>query len=179
MNYSQTAVKLLVVNVMALASFGCDRPYFESELESGSPVNELLLSFSNTKFETAADLEYVLNNAVACERSIVFVNVDWSLYMPLNRRKFAEFSIAYNDLHPDTPVMFHYTDASRGNYVPYETLEGSREVESYRFKSLIHGNGELFWLEKGRVVHIEPIQNFTFVSDLIDKTNQLKSANLN
>jgi hypothetical protein len=39
--------------------------------------------------------------------------------------------------------------------------------------SLIHGWGELVWMEKGRVLHVERILNYESTSELIQKTETL------
>ena len=186
MNLARTITPILLAMGLLLSCTSCNLPDRESDyisnLKVSDSVKELLQDFENTKFESVEDIQRVLANAVTCERAIVFVDVKWSATARMGLFKFAELAIAYNELHSSAPVMFHYTDATEGNYVPYEVLPGAHEALPYGRRSLhvglIQGNGELFWLKQGQVIHVEPILNFNFVSDLVDKTHQIMSSDI-
>lgn len=155
---------------LCVLCLGCDRRLRKTEVT----VEQLVASFADAKLRNATDVQYVIANASASPRAILFVNLDWAIMDPM-RERFAEFSIEYRQIHPNEPLLFHFVDCTQvtNGYGPLRSLPGWQELHDAAGTSLIHGCGELVWIENGRVLHVEPILNYESTSDLIDKTESL------
>jgi len=140
-------------------------------------IDDLVASFNGARNETEVGVQNAVDNAAASERAIMFVHVDWASMQP-QQQQFAQFIIEYHRKHSATPVMFHYVDCTpiTDGYSPLRALPGWQELEADG-QSLIHGWGELVWIERGRVLHVERIINFKSASELVNKTEQLMSLN--
>jgi hypothetical protein len=150
---------------------GCQQREY-TPIEPVTQVQELARTLSAVQLRTEADVQGVVSHAAACERAILFVNVDWAIMEPQQTR-FAQFAFDWHETHPNDDVQFHYVDCTvTHNYGPLRSLAGWAELEK-QAGGLIHGWGELVWMEKGRVLHVERILNFQSSVQLIDKTNAL------
>lgn len=158
-----------VVMLSIAACIGCNRVEPPVEIS----VDEIVASFANASLESAEDVQCVVGNAAASEQAILFVNLDWAIMQP-QRRQFAEFMIEYQRKHPINSLVFHYVDCTplKSGYAPLRNLPGWQELES-NGQSLIHGWGELVWMKRGRVLHVERIINFDTASGLVRKTDQI------
>lgn len=156
--------------ICALAPLGCERASQNVDL----PVNEMVASFESAKLESKEDVQRVVTNAALSERAIMFVNVDWAIMEP-QRTRFAQFAINYHQANPDDSVLFHYVDCTpvTNGYAPLRSLTGWRELQKAAGTALIHGWGEIVWMHKGRVLHVERILNFETTKDLMEKTKSL------
>jgi hypothetical protein len=123
---------------------------------------------------SASDVQRIISTAAAADRAILFIHVDWALMEP-QRTRFVEFINDYLRLHPQDDLGFYYVDCTSvtDGYAPFRSLTGWRELEVAAGTSLIHGWGELVWMEQGRVLHVERILNFESTSELIQKTEAL------
>lgn len=169
MTYLQIPTRILIA-AFVLMIVGCDR----NEPESKTQVAGLVATFASASLETEADVANVVSNAAASQRAIMFVNLDWAIMEP-QRTRFAQFVLNYRHKHPDDPVLFYYVDCTpvTNGYAPLRSLSGWQELQDAAGTSLIHGWGELVWMERGRVLHVERILNFDSTSKLIEKTESL------
>jgi hypothetical protein len=142
--------------------------------ERRSAIAELAASLVGARLETEADVQAVVANAARSRRAIMFVHVDWAIMEP-QRTRFAQFVVEYQRMYPNDGVLFHYVDCTSvtDGYAPLKALPGWQELENTEGTSLIHGWGELVWLEQGRVLHVERTLNFDTTSDLLQKTRRL------
>ncbi|PHS03220.1 MAG: hypothetical protein COA78_18590 [Blastopirellula sp.] len=162
-----------VITMLTVA--GCDFAVTEPTLtEPALTVKELEVTMRNVKNETEADVQAVVDNAAAADRAIMFINLDWSV-MAHQIPQFAEFSIEFQKAHPDENVMFHFVDCTpvtHLGYKPLRALDGWKELE-VDGGSLIHGWGEVAWLEHGHVLHVQRIDEFESTAELIEFTERL------
>jgi hypothetical protein len=155
---------------------GCNH----SEPKREVPLEELVVSLAHASLETEADVQAVVSDAARSPRAIMFVHVDWAIMEP-QRTRFAAFMLEYYRTYPADPMLFHYVDCTSvtNDYAPLEALAGWQELENAAGTSLIHGWGELVWMEHGRVLHVERILNFDTASELVEKTQSLMPARTN
>jgi hypothetical protein len=104
----------------------------------------------------------------------MFIHVDWAIMEP-QRTRYRQFVSDYLQLYPGDDLAFYYVDCTSitDGYAPLRRLTGWAELEDAAGTSLIHGWGELVWLEQGRVLHVERIMNFKSMSKLLQKTEAL------
>jgi len=135
-------------------------------------------TFRSAKLETEEDVQLVVSHAAASKRAIMFINIDWAI-LGNERKRFAEFMVAYHHKHQDDPVLFHYVDCTpvTSGYYPLRSLSGWKELESTKGTSLVHGWGEVVWMEHGHVLHVERILNFDTTQRLIEITESLLPPN--
>lgn len=169
MTYSHFLIRI-PATICVLVFLGCDRHEESPEM----PVDELVASLSSASLETEDDVQRVVSNAAASPRAVMFVHLDWAIMEP-QRTRFVEFVLDYQRLHPDDPLLFHYVDCTpvTSGYRPLRSLPGWQELHEAAGTSLIHGWGELVWMEHGRVLHVERILNFDSTSQLVEKTETL------
>lgn len=160
----------LPIGICLIVGLGCDVQHNASK----SQVNKLVADFAALECNSEDDVRKIVSHAAAARRSILFIQLDWA-FMYDQHRRFAEFSIAHSNAHPESNVGFYYVDCTpvTSGYAPLHELNGWDELEAAAGTSLIHGWGEVAWLENGRVLHVEPILNFDSVDDLIEKTQDL------
>jgi hypothetical protein len=158
---------------LSLLLTGCDRPQNTPPIS----VEELTASLRAATLETEAAVERVVSIAAASERAVMFVHVDWAIMGP-QRTRFAEFMRDYNRSHPGNNLGFYYVDctAITSGYAPLTKLPGWAELEAAAGTSLLHGYGELVWLERGRVVGVKQILSFATTAELMQETERLMSA---
>lgn len=178
MSSSKLQPRLLVLLCM-LAIWGCNRDAPETEVRvdetvASLEVDELVASFDNVNLETEADVQHVVSNAAASPRAIMFVHLDWASMEP-QRTRFAEFMLEYQRTYPDGQILFHYVDCTpvTNGYAPLRSLPGWQKLHEAAGTSLIHGWGELVWMEKGRVLHVERILDCGSAAELVEKTDRL------
>ncbi len=164
----------LLLLLCGLTLLGCNRN--EAPKFNVNPEN-LMTSLDRVSVETETAVQAAVSNAVHATRAIVFVHVDWAP-MKLQRARFVDFMIEYDRTHPALPVMFHYVDCTpvTDGYGPLKSLPGWQKLQDAAGSSLIHGEGELVWMEGGRVLHVERILNFGSVPELVHKTEVLMSS---
>jgi len=171
---------LLVSLVITVAVGSIARSYFNhiAALEraklTSSLVDEMLQSFKVARRSSAADVQHVVDHAASSERSIMFIDICWSMTAKIGSYRFAEFIVEYQNAHPNDPVMFYYVDCSHGanGYAPFRSLPGWKDLETAG-QSLISGNGELVWMHQGEVLRVEPIGRTQTNSELIRMTDRL------
>jgi hypothetical protein len=152
---------------------GCN----QGEPERDEVMSTLVSSLEHANLETEADVQAVVSNATRSSRSVMFVHVDWAIMEP-QRTRFAAFCLEYQRTHSGDPVLFHYVDCTSvtDGYGPLRALPGWKGLESAAGTSFIHGWGELIWMDRGRVLHVERILNFETSTELVEKTRSLMSA---
>lgn len=127
----------------------------------------------DVNIESPDQVRNALDNAVASDRAIVFVHVDWAP-MGHHRELFRKFADEYLRTHQDKPVNFHYIDftsVSR-DYAPLCALDGWDKLQSQSQAHLMGGNGELAWIKNRTLVCVESI-GFRNPKALIAKTEAL------
>lgn len=133
--------------------------------------------------QSPAEQDAMIRHAATCERAIIFVHADWSITSVIGLIFYDDYSAAYLQ-QPDRPfVDFHYMDYSTLNRAPQrlESLPGWHELKRRPNSALLHGNGELIYLEKGRVIAVEPAllidsTKAVRIRNALDWTNELVNA---
>jgi hypothetical protein len=151
-----------------MTTHGCER----SELTSR--YKEISANIAASSLTSDFEVQRIVSSAAAAERAIVFVHVGWAPMEP-QRTRYAQFAHDYLELHPQENLEFYYVDCTpvTSGYAPLKRLAGWAELEAAAGASLIQGWGELVWMERGRVLHVERIQNFESISGLLNKTEAL------
>jgi hypothetical protein len=138
-------------------------------------VDRLVASFEKASLETPEQVEHVVANAESSERAVLFLHVDWAV-MAQQHERFAEFILDFQQAHPRDGVGFHFVDCTpvtRG-YAPLRELNGWQGLEDHvGGSSLIHGWGEVVWMEGGRVLQVKPILHFESSEELVRFTKGL------
>lgn len=153
-----------------MALIGCERSGHTGELQAA----EVARRMSGARLATKDDVERVVANAVASERAIMFIHVDWAP-MEYQRTLYAQIMLQYARLYPDESLGFHYVDCTSigGDYSPLTSIAGWWDVQRTAGASLIGGHGELVWLERGRLLHVEPTLDFASPEEIVRKTDYL------
>jgi hypothetical protein len=144
------------------------------QVEPASSFNEPSTSIAVSPLKTEWDVQRIISTAAAAERAIMFIHVEWALMEP-QRSRYAQFVNDWLQLHPRDNLEFYYVDCTpvTSGYAPLKRLTGWTELQDAAGTSLIHGMGEVVWMERGRVLHVESIQNFDSISALLKKTQTL------
>lgn len=166
-------VSLLGCLLMLLGCNGGSAPD-EASPDSDWNVDVIAASLKEARLKTEGDVQGAVTNAARSSRAVLFVHVDWAPMEP-HRTRFAEFMVAYQRKHSDDPMLFHYVDCTSvtNGYAPLRSLTGWQALHDARGGSLLHGSGELVWLERGRVLHVESILDFDSTAELLRKTKSL------
>ncbi len=104
--------------------------------------------------QTAAELDSMVEHAAGCERSVIFVHANWSLTSKFCLLFYDDYIWAYLE-QPGRPfVNFHAMDYSVYNRLPDSLagLEGWDELSQRQGRARFAGDGELIYLENGKVV---------------------------
>jgi hypothetical protein len=151
-------------------SIGCDATSTNPRLTKGVRDADLrIVELASVNIPFASDFGLEIEKAMKANQSIVFVHVEWAL-MDAQRRKFCDFVSAYRKAHLNDGTSFHYIDFThvvhnKESLKELKRLNGWSELPS----GVIHGNGELIWTKRGKVVSFEPIMSFT-LDELVKKT---------
>jgi hypothetical protein len=142
--------------------------------EPAKVFNEFSANNAPPRLNSPSDVQRVVTSAATAERAILFIHVDWAP-MTQQRTRFDDYVSDYQHSHPQDDLAFYYVDCTSitESYAPLKRLAGWKELEGEAGTSLIHGYGELVWMEQGRVVHVERILNFESTSELLQKTEAL------
>ena len=153
--------------------FGCNQPKPTSTLE----VDALVAQFREVSNDTVEEVEQVVANAAQADRAVMFIDLDWAL-TALYYRTYAQFMIKYHARHPTDPLHFHFVDCTpiTIDYKPLRELPGWQELIDESGTALIHGCGEIVWLDQGRVIHVQQITDFNSAQELVKLTEQLMPA---
>jgi hypothetical protein len=158
---------LTCTGLVAMTLFGCDK----QNSQAAAMIDELAASLAKAKLPDDFAVERVVSHAARQDRSILFVHVDWAP-MKFQQKQLAEFIVAYQQRYPEVPIAFHYVDCTNSKYyASLKSLPGWQELSGGR--SLIHGWGELVWMKKGRVLHVERIDEYGSAAKLIERTESL------
>ncbi|KLU02350.1 hypothetical protein RISK_005416 [Rhodopirellula islandica] len=120
------------------------------------------------------DVRRLVDNALVSRRSVMFIDVDWAI-TEIYHRRYAEFLVAYHTQHPNDSLMFHFVDCSSvsQDYGPLREIPGWQQLMVDAGTAMIHGNGEIAWIENGRVLHVQSIRAFNTASELVEFTETL------
>ena len=153
-----------------MTSLSCGR----TQPEPAKGLKEFSANIAPLRLNSPSDVQRIIASAATEERAVLFIHVDWALMEP-QRTRFDEFVNDYLRLNPRDNVGFYYIDCTSitDGYAPLKRLTGWPELEGAAAMSLIHGWGELVWMEQGRVLHVERILNYESTSELIQKTETL------
>lgn len=170
---------LLISFVLVIAAASMATSYFRhyaarQRAESRSELaRELVQSFESVP-SSIGDIQRIVDHAAASERSVMFIDIGWSITSKVGLRQFADFVVDFEHAHPNNIVKFHVVDGTSvtNGYAPFRSLPGWKELET-NGQSLIHGNGEIVWMFRGKVVRVEPIGRFPKNSDLMLLTEQI------
>ena len=159
-----------IIFVFVALSIGCDATSTNPRLTKKVGDAELrIVDLASVNIPFANDFGLEIEKAMKADQSIVFVHVEWApMHAP--RRKFCDFVNAYRKAHLSDGTSFHYIDFTHAvhNKESRKELKGLNGWSELR-SGVIHGNGELIWINRGKVVSIEPIMNFT-LDELVKKT---------
>lgn len=134
---------------------GCNDQNFNSVTSE-----ELLESMDSANLDSRQDVVQAISNAANSSKSVIFVNLKWSLQSAISRRVYSDWVAKFSKRNQKTDIAFHYIDATSitSDYSPFEELPGWRELQrSNNGRSLIGGYGELVWISGGRVVDVKPM----------------------
>lgn len=100
----------------------------------------------------------------------------------MNRQRdlFLRFAAVCKNKYPGV-ICFRYIDFTdvSGDYPQLFSLPGWAELRQQRGgDALIHGYGELVWMDHGDVVHVERPLNYKDETELIAKTDSLFSMSI-
>lgn len=136
-------------------------------------TNVLSRDLSAANLDSEEAVQRVVSNAVASRRAVLLIHVDWAP-MEQQRRRYIEFMLNFRRTHPTEDVQFHYVDCTAAHgYGPLHRISGWREHEGEPRQSLIHGMGEIVWLENGHLLRVERILRFETVEQIVELTEQL------
>jgi hypothetical protein len=94
--------------------------------------------------------------------------------MEPHRSRYIDFVLNFRRKHPTEDVQFHYVDCTAAHgYGPLRGIAGWREHEGEPRQSLIHGMGEIVWLENGRLLRVERVLRYESAQQLVELTEQL------
>ncbi|MDB5335082.1 MAG: hypothetical protein JWN70_701 [Planctomycetaceae bacterium] len=124
-------------------------------------------------FQVRTDIDAAIGEAVAANFSILFVHVSWAP-MKLQRDLFLRFAADCQNKSPGV-ICFRYIDFTdvSDDYPQLFSLPGWAELRQQSGNAMIHGYGELVWMDHGNVVHVERTLNYKNESELTAKTNSL------
>ncbi len=134
-----------------LASFLGPGKLKEPEYTFGKPTDLL-----------ASSLQPALDYAFAADEAIVFVDFEWSSNSKIGLRRFnalIESAIKQNEMSGVDVCVLQMTDAT----------DGQRD----RFPVVFHGNGEVVWLKKGKVLDSALIWDFASLEEFLGKTQSV------
>lgn len=149
---------------LAIVFAGCNSSIDEPPIIS---VDELVASFSDAKLPSPSEVQSVIDHASKCSRSVSYIDLDWSLDSQIHRRTFAQFVVDYHREVQCNFAPMHFIDCTSitHDYSPLSDLPGWDKQ-----RHPIAGMGEVMWMQNGRVLHVEAIDNFRSTNDLIAKT---------
>jgi len=136
------------------------------------PPRVVELEFDVPKLKTPAQVQHALGNALASDRAVVFVHLDWAV-MESQRDRFTRFMLAYHQQFPAHAVGFHYIDCTpiSSDYTPLKSLPGWPGSGSEVFAQQGTGGwGDVIWLDHGVVRHVESILESQDATELVAKT---------
>jgi hypothetical protein len=163
-------VGLFFSSLIMLVAFVWMQPAPASVLNETPPDN------AAWQIKSAEDVQRIVSSAAAADRAIMFIHVDWAL-MDAQRMRFDQLVSEYLRLHPRENVEFYYVDCTSvtEGYAPLRQLRGWKELEHATATSLIHGWGEIVYLERGRVLRVEPLLNSASTAESVRRTEWLLS----
>ncbi len=109
------------------------------------------------------------------KQSIVFAHAAWAP-MYFQRRIFCDFVKAYRKSHSSDGTTFYYIDFTQialnsDLLKELKGLNGWSELPTG--SGVIHGNGELIWINSGRIVSVQSISNYLTPDELVKKTEMI------
>ncbi|WP_461506425.1 hypothetical protein [Rhodopirellula baltica] len=161
---------LAAIAVAVFSAFGCRYQVSVSELPS---VRELTQNFASAS-DFNGSVQQVVDHAVSRECSVMFVHLDWAM-TEIYHKQYAEFVIEYCRLFPRSNLAFHFADCTTvsRDYAPLRKIPGWQQLMDDAGSALIHGHGEIVWVEKGRVLHVQKISDFKTAAQLVECTCRL------
>ncbi|KAA5541927.1 hypothetical protein FYK55_17175 [Roseiconus nitratireducens] len=160
----------ILLSCSALLSNAASPAEFETEDQL---VSEIVRGFQEAS-AADTDVRHVVQNALNSKRAVVFVHVDWGMTHIWHTR-FAEFLVQYQKRNPNGRLHFHYADctAVSSDYAPLREIPGWMKLVDEAGTAMIHANGEIAWIENGRVLHVQRISDFRNASRLVAFTMEL------
>ena len=161
----KTFVSLVLVIVVA-TTLGCQQPAEPLMVVSAA---EFLESFDHASFDSASQACGVIDNAAGSKQSISFIDVKWSLAAAMGKHRYADFLAKYYQQQDIDFASTHYIDCTplSSDYSCLTDLPGWNKDPG-----LIHANGEVVWMENGRVIHVQEIA-YGSPDDVLAKTLEL------
>lgn len=162
----KTYISLVLVLIVA-TTLGCRQNIEPSPSVS---TEEFLESFDQASFDDAAQARAVIDNAAGSRRSISFIDYKWSLTAAVGKHNYAKFLAQYYQQKDVDYASAHYIDCTPLTYrdSSYLTDLPGWNKEEHR----VIGNGEVVWMENGRIVHVQEI-GFGSPEELLAKTTEL------
>lgn len=155
---------MIVIRILALTSFA-----MLASLVPGGTEADWDAFTKRVCLKSPADVEHAVLNAANSERAVIYVHVEWNFDMYFRGTTFLEFADRYQQRASSPAVGFHYIDCTSvtDGYAPLEKLSGWLERTRMHGGSLIHGMGELIWLEHGHVLKVTNVGLDTDPDDLV------------
>ncbi|MCR9209176.1 MAG: hypothetical protein NXI28_13170 [bacterium] len=161
---------LAAISVTMLLAIGCKNKVPDSELPS---IGELTRNFASVS-DSDCDVQQIVDHALSRDCSVMFVHVDWAM-TEIFHRQFAEFALEHHRLNPDSGLSFHFADCTSvsRDYAPLRAIPGWQKLIDEADIAMIHGYGEIAWIENGRVLHVQTICSFKTSAQLVEFTERL------
>jgi hypothetical protein len=160
---------LLTLSIGSL--LGCADRNTEGETHARKPATPVVLLRLTTKYEVQA----AINAAKSHRHAIIMVYVAWAPMIEQQSR-FAEFQQAFRAKYPNANLVFRCIDCTpiNENYEPLRALSGWKELEQARGGgSLLHGDGELVWINDGRVLLVRNPLHYDNANALVAQAEML------
>lgn len=121
-----------------------------------------------------SDVHDMISDVGKHEINVIFIHVDWA-FLEVHRKRFCEFCVEYRRKHPKSKLVFHYVDctAITAGYEPLRSFPGWKRLKGAPPRSLIHGHGEIAWVQNDSVLQVDPIIRHGTAHDLISTTDLL------
>ena len=102
--------------------------------------------------------------------SVSHLHMAWSTESEIRQREFADFILAWQRAHPESPLTFHFINSSAitHDYRPLHAIPGWETG-----KHSVGGYGEILWMKEGRLVDFEKISSFASTEALVEKAESL------
>lgn len=163
----------LLALVVVLPQLGCQQAS-ETQSERFPTAEEFRSLFESARL-ARDDAVHAIEHATRAKQAVVFVDLKWSLNSAVASVKFSQWLAKYYERNPQTEIAFHYIESTSltRDYSPYTDLPGWNELGAVgKFRPHVSGNGEILWLEEGRVIGFEALGRHFQTKVLDQKTEE-------
>lgn len=160
-----------VACIVLMLLFGCHDSQTvappSKETSAVQPNARILAGMQN--IVTADDLR----NMLAAQRSIVFVDVDWSGYSARARRVVRDFMEAWKRDNSGPAVAFYRLNLSEQKGPLWNATGDWLSTQSAPRQIMVAGAGSLIWVSKGKIEHHLLNASTSTTTELIEQTRRV------